>query len=154
MTSVRTVLGDIRPDQLGLCDAHDHLFMTSAALPGEELTDRRAAERELGRFAELGGGALVQWTPFGMGRDPDGLAELSRRTGVHLVAATGMHRVAHNPPGLPERLYDRLAELFVGELTEGMRTGDDPDGPIASARAGMIKVAGDFHGISEHTRRT
>jgi predicted metal-dependent phosphotriesterase family hydrolase len=32
VTAVRTVLGDIAPGDLGVCDAHDHLFGSLAAL--------------------------------------------------------------------------------------------------------------------------
>ncbi|MES9604279.1 hypothetical protein [Actinomadura sp. NPDC000929] len=31
-----TVLGDIAPADLGVCDAHDHLFIRSPRPPGEE----------------------------------------------------------------------------------------------------------------------
>jgi phosphotriesterase-related protein len=136
--AVRTVLGDIAPDQFGICDAHDHLFLTSPALPGEELDDTNAARIELTRYAALGGNAVVHWTPWGMGRRTADLAELSRSTGVHIVAATGMHQARHYAD-LPDG-YDRLAELFVGELTAG------------PARAGMIKVAGAYHRLDEHAR--
>ena len=36
---VRTVLGDLDPAGLGVCDAHDHLFLRSPQLPGQELAD-------------------------------------------------------------------------------------------------------------------
>jgi phosphotriesterase-related protein len=150
---VRTVLGDVPPDRLGVCDAHDHLFLRSPALPGHELDDPAAAAAELAAFRELGGGTLVQWTPFGMGRAAGELPALSRAAGVHLVAATGLHQAAHYAPGLLERLRSRgLAAFFTAELTEGMLTGDDPDGPRGPARAGMVKVAGMFHGLDGHAR--
>jgi predicted metal-dependent phosphotriesterase family hydrolase len=78
VTAVRTVLGDVAPGDLGVCDAHDHLFMRSARLRGQELDDEEAAAAELGRFHALGGRAVVQWTPHGMGR----CARLRRRLAV------------------------------------------------------------------------
>ncbi|MEU6439536.1 phosphotriesterase [Streptomyces sp. NPDC047046] len=139
---VRTVRGDLAPCALGVTDAHDHLFLRSPALPGQELDDVAAARDELNAFAALGGGALVQWTPWGMGRRRSALASLSRESGVHLVAATGMHRAAHYDA--PARSLDAgaLAELFVRELTQG---------PV---RAGLIKVAGAFHRLDAHAART
>lgn len=136
--AVRTVLGDVAPADLGVCDAHDHLFLSSPALPGEELSDVAAAHTELAAYAALGGAAVVQWTPRGMGRHLADLPELSRRTGVHVVAATGMHQARHYPDPIPG--YDRLAELFVHELT------------AAPVRAGMVKVAGAYHGLDAHAR--
>ncbi|TQF02242.1 phosphotriesterase [Kitasatospora acidiphila] len=143
MTAIRTVLGDLDPAELGVCDAHDHLFLRSPLLPGQELDDVAAAAAELVAFRAAGGQAVVQWTPYGMGRRAAELPRLARSSGLHLVAATGLHRAAHYDrlPGL-----DSLAELFITELTVGI----GGDGP----RAGLIKVAGGFHGLDEHARRT
>ncbi|MFF1793866.1 phosphotriesterase [Kitasatospora sp. NPDC058263] len=145
--AVRTVLGDLDPAEFGVCDAHDHLFLRSPRLPGEELDDPAAAERVLRDFAAAGGRAMVQWTPHGMGRGAFALPGLARATGVHLVAATGLHQDVHyDPQWLAER-YEGLAELFTAELTTGLRAAP------AGVRAGLIKVAGDYHGLGPHTRR-
>ncbi|MGW6912653.1 phosphotriesterase family protein [Kitasatospora sp. NPDC054939] len=138
--AVHTVLGEVDPAELGVCNAHDHLFNRSALLPGQELDDPSAAEAELLDFAAAGGQAVVQWTPYGMGGRTADLVRLAEATGVRIVAATGLHQAAHYPP---ERLPGpELAELFVGELT----------GP--GPRAGLIKVAGGFHGLDAHAERT
>lgn len=151
--TIRTVLGDIAPGALGVCDAHDHLFLRLPALAGRELDDPAAARAELAAFQALGGGALAQWTPFGLGRMAAELPGVSRAAGAHVIAATGLHQAAHYAPQLLDRLRaDGLAALFVTELTEGMFAGDDPDGPRVPARAGMIKVAGMFHFLDGHTR--
>ncbi|MFD7922396.1 phosphotriesterase [Streptomyces sp. NPDC059740] len=155
---IRTVLGDIPPAELGTCDAHDHLFLRSPRLPGQELDDVAAAEAELRAFAALGGSALVQWTPAGMGRRADALPALSRATGVHLVAATGLHQAHHYAPELLPGLTDRLTERLVTDVTEGVRPGGGGPGPAAGrrldVRAGLVKVAGSFHGLDAHARHT
>ncbi|MFF8788089.1 phosphotriesterase [Streptomyces sp. NPDC015125] len=144
--AVRTVLGDISPADLGICDAHDHLFLRSPLLPGQELDDAAAAAAELRAFRAAGGAAVIQWTPYGMGRGADELPRLARESGVHIVAATGLHQAAHYPPEALERIRTDLAGLFLAELTEGI----GGTGP----RAGMIKVAGGFHGLDRHARHT
>ncbi|MFF3766229.1 phosphotriesterase [Streptomyces sp. NPDC001922] len=150
--AVRTVLGDLPPAELGVCDAHDHLFLRSPLLPGQELDDADAAAAELRSFAALGGRSVVQWTPFALGRRAGLLAGLSRATGVRVVAATGLHQAAHYTPELLRSL-DSPAELFVRELTVGMAPDDTPEGNPLPARAGLIKVAGGFHGLDAHARR-
>ena len=153
MTAIRTVLGDIAPDALGVCDAHDHLFLRIPALPRQELDDPVAAAAELAGYRALGGAALAQWTPFGMGRMAERLPDLSRTAGVHVIAATGLHQEAHYDRALLDRLRaDGLGDFFTAELTEGMLAGDDPDGPRVAAKAGMVKVAGMFHGLDGHAR--
>jgi predicted metal-dependent phosphotriesterase family hydrolase len=142
---VRSVLGDLAPDDLGVTDSHDHLFFRSPLLPGQEVDDPEAAGAELRAFAERGGRTVVQWTPFGMGRRPHALVDLARETGVHVVAATGLHQAAHYDPSELESVYPRLTEIFVDDLTCGIRDSD--------ARAGVIKVAGEYHHLDQHARR-
>jgi phosphotriesterase-related protein len=77
---------------------------------------------------------------MGMGQRLADLPELSRRSGVHLVAATGLHQAKHYDPAELAYVYDNLAELFVRQLTTGL------------VRAGLIKVAGAFHHLDGHTR--
>ena len=143
---VRTVAGDLAPEGLGVTDAHDHLFFRSPLLPSREVDDPEAAAAELRAFAELGGRTVVQWTPFGLGGRPEALVELARATGVNVVAATGLHQTAHYDPSDLEGLYPRLTELFVDELTRAMGE--------SNPRAGLIKVAGEYHHLDDHARRT
>ncbi|MFG1810737.1 phosphotriesterase [Streptomyces sp. NPDC049040] len=154
MSAVRTVLGDIEPAALGVCDSHDHLFLRSAASRGTALDDEAAALARLTGFRDLGGAAFAQWTPFGMGRMAEETVAASRATGVHVIAATGLHQEVHYDPAVLRRLRrgDGLAAFFVAELTEGVIAGDDPDGARIPVRAGMIKVAGMFHALDDHTR--
>ncbi|MFG2401137.1 phosphotriesterase family protein [Streptomyces lydicus] len=144
--AVRTVLGDLDPAALGVCDAHDHLFLRSPRLPGQELADAAAAAAELAAFRAAGGASVIQWTPYGMGRRAGELPWLARESGVRIVAATGLHQAVHYTPEVLERVRADLAGVFVSELTEGIgETG---------VRAGMIKVAGGFHGLDRHARYT
>ncbi|MEU2288926.1 phosphotriesterase [Streptomyces sp. NPDC013178] len=146
MNAVRTVLGDVPPERLGVCDAHDHLFFGSPLLPGQELGSVSAARAELAAFRAQGGGAVVQWTPYGLGRRAADLPPLSREAGVHLVAATGLHQGVHYDDATLGGLRGRLAEVFVAELTEGIGT--------SGVRAGLVKVAGGFHALDAHARWT
>jgi len=132
---VRTVLGDIDPADLGACDAHEHLFLDTPAQPGEEFLDVDKAIEEATTLVEAGGRSLVDWTPIGLGRDIDGLAAVARATGLHVVAATGLHRDAHYTGDDPLRgaAADVLAERFVEEL---------------SGRCGIVKVGASYHHLT------
>ncbi|MEU8225426.1 hypothetical protein [Kribbella sp. NPDC048915] len=143
---VRTVLGDVAPQALGVTDAHDHLFFRSAMLPGQDLDDEVAATAEAQAFAAAGGQAIVQWTPHGLNRRAAALQQISTTTGVAIVAATGLHRREHYPDGYVDNVRDRLAELFVRELTTGIAE--------TEVKAGLIKVAGGFHILDAHAEFT
>lgn len=146
VNTVRTVLRDVLPEELGVCDAHEHLFFASPRLPGQELRDASGARAELAAFRAQGGTSVVQWTPYGLGRRAADLPPLARDTGVHVIAATGLHQAEHYAPELLTELRRRLAEVFVSELTAGIGT--------SGVRAGLIKVAGGFHALDAHARWT
>jgi phosphotriesterase-related protein len=89
---------------------------------------------------------VVQWTPYGLGRRAADLPLLSRDTGVHVVAATGLHQAVHHTPESLSELRGRLTDVFVSELTSGIGT--------SGVRAGLVKVAGGFHALDAHARWT
>jgi phosphotriesterase-related protein len=139
---VRTVRGDIDPAELGPTDAHEHLFLETPLQPGDTFQDVDRAIAEAATVVAAGARALVDWTPLGLGRRADGLVAVSEATGLHIVAATGLHRDAHYPPDSWARSASvaLLAQRFAGELTQGMDT--------TGARAGVIKVGAGYHAVS------
>jgi phosphotriesterase-related protein len=141
---VRTVLGDVPVEALGLTLVHEHVRMDCSPLlaahgyvpdptlgpfdaaiaaecrwnPGAHPDNYRFTEddpvlEDLVDYRELGGGTIVDATPFDLGRDPDALVDFARRSGLHLVMGTGYyleatHR-AHLPAGDEERAtYDAI----------------------------------------------
>lgn len=147
---VQTVLGPIAAAELGACDAHEHLFLRSPILPGEELADRGLIGAEALLLAAAGAASLVDWTPIALGRDPVGLKLVSRRSGLHIVAATGFHRQVHYPKGhwVWREPVEELRALVAAELEHGI-DGNDWCGPRerpTDVRAGVVKVgAGYWH---------
>jgi 5-phospho-D-xylono-1,4-lactonase len=158
---VRTVLGDVAADRLGVCFAHEHLVIDGGvpALVSPELSLPRVedAVAELGPCVAAGLGTVVDAMPADAGRNVGKLAEISRRTGVHVVAATGLHHARFYGRRHWGELLDpeELAELFVAELTDGIDA-NDLNGPVVARtghRAGVVKVAGSLDGPSPRDRR-
>ena len=131
---IRTIGGDIAPAELGPCDAHEHLFLVTPAQPGDEFADVAKAIEEARTLVAAGGRALVDWTPLGLGRDLDGLRAVSDATGLHVVAATGLHRDAHYASDDPLRSEseEALADRFVADLQ----------------RCGILKVGASYHYVT------
>ncbi len=144
---VRTVLGDIEPQQLGVTDYHEHLFQRTPLLPNEELDDPIASEQEAALLHEAGADAMVDATPIGLGRRPEQTAEISRQTRLHVVHVTGVHRQAHYPADHPllDLSEHDLSALFRGDLVDGM------DG--TSVRAGLVKTGIGFWSMTAFERR-
>jgi phosphotriesterase-related protein len=153
---VVTVLGPIRPEQLGVTDAHDHLFLRSPALAGQELDDPGKAIDEVSRANPGGLQAIVELTPIGLGRSPAGMRAVAEATGVHVVGATGYHRDAHYPHDhwVRDASVELLAQRILTDLQEGMHPGDWlTDAPLDPARAGVIKAGASYQHISGHEER-
>ncbi|WP_210651554.1 phosphotriesterase [Nocardioides sp. SYSU D00065] len=159
---VRTVLGDLDADALGRVDYHEHLFQVSPLLPGDELDDESASGREALALRDSGFSAMVDATPTGLGRQPAALARISASTGLTVIATTGAHREAHYPAGhwLTSLGVDRLAALFVRDITSGMPRLDGPGAPDGasgpdgrSVRAGMLKAGIGYWSITQFEHR-
>ena len=156
MGDVITVLGPIPSTQLGVTDAHDHLFLRSPALAGQEFEDVDSATKEVASGKISGLQAIVEVTPIGLGRHPAGLRAVANATGVHVVAATGYHRDAHYPEGhwVREASVELLTERILDDLQQGMHPDDWlSSAPPDPARAGVIKAGASYQRISRLEER-
>ncbi len=158
---VRTVLGDIDPADLGRVYAHEHLIIDTPLVedrwPHIHLpsVDDAVAEAEACRLA--GVGTMVDAMPAASGRHVERLAEVSRRSGVHVVAATGLHTPKYytGQAWTTEEPPAELARLFIADVEEGIDRYDYM-GPIVRRtghRAGILKVATAQEGLTERDRR-
>jgi phosphotriesterase-related protein len=132
--SVNTVLGPVPVESLGVVAVHEALLsVVPGAEHGYDISMDRAAIFEilaakLTAFKEAGGGTVVDSTGMFHGRDVRLYEALSRSTGVHVVASTGMGPEENlggyfltpqtNPP--TPWPAEKFADLFAREVTEGM----------------------------------
>ena len=140
-----TVTGPAAPDELGLTDAHNHVWIVppqGAATGFPVLDDFHRSLEELALYRQAGGGALVDCQPGSCGRDGRILARLARQSGVRIIACTGFHLRKYYPPEAPQWSLSAQAacDLFAAELQQGMRETLGQPGEEA-ARAGFIKAA-------------
>lgn len=133
-STVNTVLGPIPADDLGVVAVHEALL---SVVPGAQYAPDIRIDRaevfeilaaKLADFRRHGGRTIVDSTGMFHGRDLPLYEALSRATGVHIVASTGMGpeemlggyflTPQTNPP--TPWPADRFADLFAKEITEGM----------------------------------
>lgn len=160
-TFIRTLLADIDPDDLGPCYAHEHIIIDPSFVTyanSDFLLDQvENAVTELTQFRMDGGRALVDNMPCDCGRNVRKLADISKRSGVHIVACTGLHLPKYYDPGHWSWHYsdEQLVELFVAEIDKGIDA-NDYTGPIVKRtkfRAGAMKVATGVAGFTERDER-
>ena len=144
MSVIRTVTGDIAPEQLGITAMHEHLLGAppkeyAEADPDLVLDDENAALRDLAEFHAAGGRAMVEMTPIDYHRDPAGLKRLSERSGVHIICITGFLKDKFSAPFVKDETVESLADRFTREIESGIgKTG---------VRAGVIKAASSLNAI-------
>ena len=92
---VRTVLGDVEAESLGPTYVHEHLILDNALIasdfPHIHLPSVVDAVNELLLCKVAGTGCMVDAMPAAGGRHADRLATISSRTGIAIVATTGLH---------------------------------------------------------------
>jgi 5-phospho-D-xylono-1,4-lactonase len=148
MAVIRTVRGDIDPSDLGACYSHEHVLCS----PPPEVIDRdleldseAVAIQELTWFKQAGGRALVDMTPADYGRNAEGVMRVSKATGVHIVAATGLHNEKYSGRMVKDKSIDELADRFARDVIDGV------DG--TDVKAGVIKAASSLKAITANEEK-
>ena len=160
MSFCRAVLGDVPADTLGRTYAHEHIVIDPGYVvqlfPDLLLPSVENGAKELLDLKAAGGGAVVETMPCDAGRNVLKLAEISRRSGVHLIAPTGLHLPKFYPRGhwRFRMSAEELADLFTTEVTVGIDANDGagPETRRTSHRAGIVKVASAARGLDDAER--
>ena len=94
----------------------------------------------MARFKQAGGGCIVDATSIGLSRDPAGLREVSRATGVHIVMGGGYYEKAWHPPDMDELTEDELYKRILRDIVDGV--GDEGiDGGVRSGHIGEVGMS-------------
>lgn len=153
MEWINTVTGRVRPSRLGLTLVHEHLLLgypgwfMDALAPGFRRHEALARGTErLQELHALGVRTFVDPCPMDLGRDVEFMAEVSQRSGVQIVCATGAYKedqgISYTFKTLPAA---EIEQIYLKELSDGIgETG---------IRAGLLKVATGAHRISDYERK-
>ena len=99
-----------------------------------QLMDLDTTIREVSRYREVGGGAIVDATTTEIGRKPDALAQISTESGVHVIMGAGFYVEAAHPEDMDERSVEDLAREIIGDIVDGVEG--------SGVRAGIIGEIG------------
>lgn len=84
------------------------------------LGDEDVAVRELELYKRSGGNSIVEVTPIGVGRDPNGLARIARATNINILMGTSFYVNALHPPEIKDMTENEITERFITELCVGV----------------------------------
>ena len=135
---VQTVLGALDASKLGCTLSHEHVsdgpyFLNKWPKGGRvDFTSQTVIGLKRARAAGIS--TIVDLTPYDVGRDIRFLEEVSRKSGIHMIASTGQRFFPPQYAGvtMPSRTIEGLAEFFSREILRGI---DD-----TNTKAGVIKI--------------
>ncbi len=136
--TVQTVRGPLDASKLGFTLSHEHICASSAGfwqawpeLFGGRAQFVRTAVDQLKQAKDEGVTSFIDVTTMDLGRDVRLMEEISRKSGMQVVACTGHWLDESN--SMNARTVEELAEFFIREIQEGIEGTD--------IKAGVIKVA-------------
>ncbi|MBI4187802.1 MAG: phosphotriesterase-related protein [Chloroflexi bacterium] len=143
MTTINSVLGTLDTAKLGFTLMHEHMIVSSAGISQNyaELLGAGFMERIVkGLIKAKRGGidTIVDATTLDLGRDVNLMAEVSRRSGVNIIAITGWW--LDIPRMMAGVSADQLAQLFIREIREGIAG--------TGIKAAVLKSASDMSGVT------
>ena len=147
MSAMATVLGSVDSGNLGRILPHEHIFgadgrgwrnLALEQIPSEDiLNHHEPLLRELVEKHDCR--TLVEVSPWGLRRpqEIEVWRELSRCTGMNIVASTGYYVDKARPPEFAEMSAAKIADGMLREIGEGIEG--------TGVKAGIIKIAiGEF----------
>ncbi len=163
MAKIRTVRGDIAPEDNGITLTHEHILYANpgADLDHHAVFDVDAVAQEtagtlIAAARDYGYQTMVDLTPCELGRHPVLMRKAAELSGVNIIATTGFFPEKY---GIPYHWrvqpIDYIKDFLVRDITEGMVHSFQPTG----VKAGIIKIAtgsaepGEPTPIGPHGRR-
>ena len=144
MPKINSVLGPLDTADMGFTLSHEHVLVSSAGIqqiypefiPRDAIIERGINDLKVAH-AE-GVQTIIDVTTIDLGRDIRMLEDVSRGSGVNIIAATGTWRDI--PRVFWEASPDTIAPLYIREIEQGIEGTD--------IKAGVIKVANDKGGVT------
>lgn len=150
MGIIRTVTGDISPDELGYCLPHEHLLgIPPSPYDVSEsdlvLDDLEASTQEAQALYDTGIQSLVEMTPIDYHRNPVGLKYISEKSGLNIVCITGYLKDKFSAPLVKPMSVDDIAQQMIRDIQVAI---DD-----TGICAGVIKASSSLNTITDNEKK-
>ena len=171
MTFIRTLTGDISPEELGFTYSHEHIicvpdYWREKKVDDMLLDDPVKSQADVQDFANLGGNTIVDATAVDYGRRVEDVVRLSNATNIQIIGTAGFNKKFLWEAKIPDHIkkivgnYDtflewiekatieELTEFVVNEVVNGLEG--------TSYRAGQVKFGTGYntiHPLEEKTIR-
>lgn len=144
MAKVAGVTGPIDTRDLGFTLMHEHILIANWSMRQafadwvdvDAVIERAVAE--LTTVKDLGVSTIVDLTPINIGRDIHVIREVAERSGMNIIAATGLYYTEE--PWLEAWPVEKLVEWLIRDLTDGIQG--------TTSKAGIVKCATNHAGVT------
>lgn len=163
MAFIRTLTGDIKPEELGFTYSHEHIICIPPYWKerGEDdllLDDENKSLQEVMDFKRAGGDSIFDATAVDYGRDVEAVKRISEKTGVKIIGTAGFNKGFLWNAKLKDKLkaivgdYEsygewieeatvkELARFAISEIEDGLEG--------TNIRAGILKFGTGYNSIS------
>jgi phosphotriesterase-related protein len=144
--AVETMSGPISTADLGFTLMHEHIFSRSEGVEynfpfvWDQQAELDKAVEMLTALKTKGVSTILDATALGLGRDVPLLLPVVEEAGIQVIAATGIYTYNELPYYFQGRSVDRMADVFVHDITQGIQGTD--------VKAGVLKCATDEPGVT------
>jgi len=150
MAKINSVLGSVDTADLGFTLMHEHILVANWSMR-QAFSDWvdldtliEDAVQEVSLAKQSGVQTIVDCTPLNLGRDINLIREVAARTGMQIIAATGLYWF--DEPWLGGWEVDRVVEFLIRDIEYGIQGTD--------SKAGIIKAATGDLGVTPINRKT
>lgn len=149
---IRTILGDIGADKLGMTLAHEHFIVDLNRVRKDGVSyilDVEEVVPEIEKAMAQGIEAAFEVTTIDLGRDVLKLKKISELTGLKIVCSTGFYLSEYHPAWLDDASKEEIAAIYIRELTEGIGDTGIRAGFIAEIASSNVGFTGNEKKILE-----
>ena len=166
---IRTLLGDIDPDDLGFTNAHEHIVCVPPYWEQRDdedllLDNPEKSKLDVLDFKANGGNSIIDATAIDYGRRVEDVAKISKDTGINIIGTAGFNKSFLWDAKIPEHLksvigdydtyyewvdkstVDQLVEVVSKEITEGLEN--------TNFKAGQVKFGTGYNSITPLEEKT
>lgn len=138
---IRTVNGDILPENMGITMSHEHLCVDLSSV--RHNTDSTFGYepivlKEIEKAKAYGVKTFVEVSCNDMGRNIKHLKRISEECDIHIVASTGFYLQEYHPKEIKKASVEEIAQVFINELTIGIDGTDSKAGVIGEVASSEI----------------
>ncbi|MBA4493539.1 phosphotriesterase [Paenactinomyces guangxiensis] len=169
MGFIRTLRGDISPDELGFTYSHEHIVCTPPYWKEKKeedllLDDKEKSKKDVRDFVRAGGKSIIDATAVDYGRNVPAVKEISEELGVHIIGTAGFNKSFLWEAKIPSHLKEvignyetyyewiekqsihQLAVFVISEVEEGLEG--------TPYKAGQVKFGTGYNRITPLEEKT